>query len=250
MIESCNNMGIENCVMVEFKGKPEPGTEENYASQLSSCKRVCWSVLGGGSYILNNHIKPVKTVLELSERYPNIRDVICDDFNPKRCTLEQLGEMRKLLKERERPFDMWVVVYDLALKNNNVPYEHLELFDVITYWTWNANDLDSLESNFKKLRSSIPGKRFILGCYMWDYGAGKPIPVNRMAEQCQIAIKLLKEGAIEGIIFLASCICDLKIDAVEWTRKWIAHVGNYNLQEINLDEINSWTKKSLEVVKS
>ena len=30
----------------------------------------------------------------------------------------------------------------------------------------------------------------------------------------------------EGMIFLASCICDLKLEAVEWTRQWIQKVGD------------------------
>ena len=30
---------------------------------------------------------------------------------------------------------------------------------------------------------------------------------------------------IDGVIFLASCICDLELQTVEWTRQWIAEVG-------------------------
>ena len=37
--------------------------------------------------------------------------------------------------------------------------------------------------------------------------------------------KWLRQGRIEGMIFLASCICDLELEAVEWTRRWIAEVG-------------------------
>ncbi len=33
------------------------------------------------------------------------------------------------------------------------------------------------------------------------------------------------EGRIEGMIFLASNVCDLELDTVEWTRKWIADVA-------------------------
>jgi len=31
------------------------------------------------------------------------------------------------------------------------------------------------------------------------------------------------------MIFLASCICDLDLEAVEWTRAWIDQVGNEQL---------------------
>lgn len=66
-----------------------------------------------------------------------------------------------------------------------------------------------------------------------------------MAAQCQLGLKLLNEGVIEGMVFLASCICDLDIDAVEWTREWIAQVGDYRVQDLNLEEIKLWTEQSI-----
>ncbi len=49
--------------------------------------------------------------------------------------------------------------------------------------------------------------------------------LERMRRQCELGLSWLKEGKIEGMIFLASCICDLELEAVEWTRSWIAEVG-------------------------
>ena len=60
---------------------------------------------------------------------------------------------------------------------------------------------------------------------MYNYGEKKPMEVAQMEHQCALGLRWLKEGKIEGIIFLASCICDLKLPAVEWTRDWIARVG-------------------------
>ncbi|HZU35121.1 MAG TPA: hypothetical protein VFA18_04390, partial [Gemmataceae bacterium] len=66
----------------------------------------------------------------------------------------------------------------------------------------------------------------VLGCYMWDYGKKQPLALELMQYQCQVGLQLLRSGRIEGIIFLASCICDLELDAVEWTRRWLAEVGD------------------------
>ncbi len=49
--------------------------------------------------------------------------------------------------------------------------------------------------------------------------------VTQMEHQCSLGLRWLHEGAIEGIIFLASCICDLELEAVEWTRQWRQEVG-------------------------
>ena len=45
-------------------------------------------------------------------------------------------------------------------------------------------------------------------------------------EQCELGLEWLKQGRIDGMIFLASCICDLDLETVEWTRKWIQKVGD------------------------
>ena len=62
----------------------------------------------------------------------------------------------------------------------------------------------------------------MLGCCLGDYGGdSKPIQLDLMKHQCELGTRWIEEGPIEGMIFLASCICDLDIEAVEWTRSWI-----------------------------
>jgi len=52
----------------------------------------------------------------------------------------------------------------------------------------------------------VPGKRTLLGLYMWDFGTRRPMPLDRMKKQCALALKWLQEGRIEGMIFLATSI--------------------------------------------
>ena len=65
---------------------------------------------------------------------------------------------------------------------------------------------------------------------MYDYGNGKPMPVDLMKYQCKLGLQWLRHGRIEGMIFLASCICDLELETVEWTRRWIEQVGSQPLR--------------------
>ena len=39
-------------------------------------------------------------------------------------------------------------------------------------------------------------------------------------------MKWLRQGRIEGMIFLAAGLCDLNLEAVNWSRSWIAQVGD------------------------
>jgi hypothetical protein len=117
-----------------------------------------------------------------------------------------------------------VTLYRHDLQHDVTAY--LSKVDVVTYWTWQAKDLDRLEEGFTKAEQAAPKARKVLGCYMWDYGDEKPIPLPLMQKQCQLGLEWLRTGRIEGMIFLASCICDLNLEAVEWTRNWIREVGD------------------------
>jgi hypothetical protein len=171
-------------------------------------------------------------VFELAGRFPNITGVIMDDFFKKpgpdgevgNLALEQLKDVRDRLTIDGRKLELWVVLYDGQL---DMPVtKHLELCDVVTFWTWGAADLVRLDSNFGRFEKLVPAKRKVLGCYMYDYSKKQPMPVQLMQKQCETGLRWLRARRIEGMIFLASCICDLELDAVEWTRRWIAEVGD------------------------
>jgi hypothetical protein len=57
----------------------------------------------------------------------------------------------------------------------------------------------------------------------------KPMPVAAMQKQCEQGLDWLRQGRIHGMIFLATCICDLGLETVEWTRDWIQKVGDQKL---------------------
>ena len=100
---------------------------------------------------------------------------------------------------------------------------------MISLWTWEAKDLERLEENFLRFKTLAPNKRTLLGCYMWDFGTGKPMPIAAMKKQCEFGLRQLQAGQVEGLIFLASNICDLDLETVEWTRRWIVEVGDQSL---------------------
>jgi hypothetical protein len=102
--------------------------------------------------------------------------------------------------------------------------EHLAECDVVTFWTWEAKDLVDLERSFSRLEKLAPAPRKMLGCYMWDYGAQKPMPLQSLQRQCETGLKWLEQGRVDGLILLASNLCDLELDTVEWARRWIAGV--------------------------
>jgi hypothetical protein len=61
---------------------------------------------------------------------------------------------------------------------------------------------------------------------MWDFGEGKPISSKLMEHQCRLGLQWLDKGEIEGMIFHCTPLCDMNLEAVEWSKKWIARHGD------------------------
>ena len=235
-VEGAYYMGVPNMIFVKYMGKPAMPYEQ-YAIPFRALKKVYWSIVDGGRAVGQGE---KEAVLKLAAGMPNITGVFMDDFFMDEEALQKgqdeagmlsVAQLRKIREELNnvngRRLDLAVTLYTHQLEPGIM--SHIDLCDVVTIWTWKSEDLKDLESNFAKLKQMMPTKRIMLGCYMWDFGNNKPMPVERMERQCEIGLKWLKEDQIEGMIFLATPICDLNLEAVEWTRGWISKVGDDRL---------------------
>ncbi len=227
-VEAAFYLGVPNVVMVRYHDKPAPPFDQ-FAVPFNARKRVVWSTVGAGGVTGDAERDHV---LDLAARFPNFSGVIMDDFfrgasgdaAVAALTLAQLRRERKRLTVSGRSLELWVVLYAHQL---DLPVaDYLGLCDKVTFWTWKARDLRDLEDTFERADKLAPDRGKILGCYMWDYGEKRQMPAELMEMQCELGLRWLRERRIEGMLFLASCVCDLRLDAVEWTRRWIARVGD------------------------
>ena len=140
-------------------------------------------------------------------------------------TADQLRRIKELLGHSP----LWVTLYTEELNHSKRIDEHVQLMDKITLWTWKASDLVHLEENFEKLEKLAPAASKVMGCYLWDYGEKKSIPVSLMERQCELGLKWLKSGQVDEMIFLSNNVVDLGLESVEWTRNWIRQVGDQKL---------------------
>ncbi len=223
--EAAFYLGVPNLLFIRADGNPPLELFEQWAIPFRPLKRVLWSLVGSGG--LSAGEERAKA-LELARRFPNIVGFIMDDFfredGSGTLSPQQLKELRGQLVIDSRKRDLYVVLYTHQL---GLPvHKHLEHCDKITLWTWNSKDLKDLPANFERLERLAPKHGKLLGCYLWDYGAKAPMPLERMKRQCDQALRWLQQGRLEGIIFLGNTCCDLGLESVEWTRRWIAEVGD------------------------
>ena len=226
-VEAACYLGLENLLFIRYPDDPPFEAFQKYAISFRPLRQVVWSVTGAAGVTADGE---VGRVMELAKSFPNFKGVILDDFfcDPETgsiavFTAEELREVRSQLILPDRRLDLWVTLYFHQLHDEY--REHLNLCDVVTCWTWEAQKLADLESNFRRVEQLAPTSRKVLGCYLYDYGTGQPMPLDLMQYQCETGLRWLCEGRIESMIFLASCICDLELEAVESTRRWIAEVG-------------------------
>jgi len=224
--EAAYYMGIPNCIMVVYGNKPEPPFEQ-YALPLSTLDKVVWSIVGDASSTRNDEDSDLDQVLALSERYPNIVGGMMDDFfhrDQPRHSAVALAEFRRRLRGAVHPLDLWVVLYHRQL---DLPVaDCLAHCDTVSLWTMQDDELARLEPTFERFVALTPKQRRVMGVYMWNYGAKKPMTMTLLRRQCELGLEWLGEGRLDGIIFLASCICDLELEAVEWVRSWVNRVGD------------------------
>jgi hypothetical protein len=232
-------LGVPNVILVSYPDQKEPGkmlpevaSYDPYAISFRPLQGVVWSIVGAGGVV---NQQGVEIIRNLARKFPNIIGVQMDDFfrdtldggRVGALTPKELAYIRNQLDVNGRRLDRWVTLYHHDLKYDLA--EYLQEVDVVTYWTWKAKDLAGLEDGFAQAEQATPHAHHVLGCYMYDYGTEKPMPLNLMQKQCALGLEWLKKGRIEGMIFLASCICDLNLEAVEWTRNWIREVGDQKL---------------------
>ncbi|MGD0089226.1 MAG: hypothetical protein ABSE73_04840, partial [Planctomycetota bacterium] len=226
-VEAAQYMGLCNLLMVTFADRPAPPYDQHLLA-MRPLRRVVWSIVGDSSSRRHDQHSDVELVAALARKFPNLAGGIMDDFflppeagrGPARYAVDAVRQFRETLHGAARPLDLWVVVY--AHQLGWPVREHLAACDAVTFWTWEAKDLAALEENFLRLEALAPGLRKLLGCYMWDYGAHRAMPLQLLKFQCETGRRWIQEGRLDGLIFLAGNLCDLELETVEWVREWIA----------------------------
>ncbi len=245
MADAIRSMGIPNVCVTRWRGLPAPENNErdgkkppfdNFIKQFESdsTKRIAWSIADGAPepYELKKD-----WAISLLDKTPKLTTFFLDDLFvgngvlqegqtelPALASLAQIRALREEIAQLPRRPEIAAVLYSHQLQEAIRP--HLELCDVVSFWTWTGSDLNALRANFRRYREIMPTKRTLLGVYMWDFGGSKPIDPNLMKLQLDAGLELFRQGEVEGFIFHCTPLCDLGLDAVDVAREWIRDYGD------------------------
>lgn len=231
--EGAAMLGVPNMLMINCDGIPVPFSADAYGYAESFCrmKKVLWSSVGSAGVRAGNE---EAFICDLAQKYPNISGAFLDDF---------FGEFRKMpegersVKARERldliraglnkacrPMELWAVWY--TLESELFTPDVFEPLTGVSMWTWDCRELPLLEERFCEAEKLLPGKKKMLGCYMFDFPSGDPVPLDLMEHQCELGRRLIHEGRLDGMIFEANSVMGVGLPSEYWLREWIARVGD------------------------
>jgi hypothetical protein len=225
-------LGVPNVILVQASateakyGRFEPPFAQ-YAIGLRPLKRVVWPLVGSGGFTTPEERKEG---IELTLKTPNFVGMMLDDFftgqrEGRRAALsvQELADIRQQLRASPKKLEIFVTLY---VQHLDLPLEdYLELVDVVTLWTWKPEELANLGTNLQKAQKLAPHAKMMMGCYMVDFNKKTSMPIPAMQQQCEVGLKWLRQGRVEGLVFLSNTVMDVGYEAVDWTRDWIARTG-------------------------
>ena len=141
-----------------------------------------------------------------------------------------LKSIRKELDNASKHLELYVVWYTNELDFPDITV--LEPVDGITLWTANSEELSLIEERCAALEKLFPDKKKMLGIYLYDFGKFEPMDPKLMELQCEVGLKLLKEGRLDGMIFECNAVMGVGFETDEWLRSWIQKVKDVEVPDI------------------
>ncbi len=237
--EGAHMLGVPNMILVSSDGDPVPFSSEAYCYMESFCrmKNVLWSVVGSCGF---RSVREEEFICELAEKYPNVTGAYIDDMfvgddlfgdgktdSREEEFTQKIIDIRNKLNKSSRPLELWATCYVKDVEKFSA--KMYDPIDVIAVWNMNTDDITKLEEDIQTYEKLLPQKRKVLGIYLYDYKKGASVSKELMEIQCEKGLKWLKEGRIEGMVFLTNCVMGIGLESEYWLRDWIDKVGDEEL---------------------
>lgn len=236
--EACLFLDIPNVVMVCCDGIPSSFSQyaDKYLYSFLPMERVWWSSTGSDGY---RDGREEDYVLSKRKEYPNLCGCYMDDplslFNKypeeqrSQMAKEFVSGIRKKLDTSPEHIDIVITWYPhTANEDDGEIYKDI---DGVAIYTWNALNLDKLDSVMEEAKKTFPDKKIYLGAYLFDFARSKPLTIEQMEFQCERGKKWLLDGTISGMIFVTNAVMAPGMKNDIWLRNWIKENGDLEIPQ-------------------
>lgn len=171
-------------------------------------------------------------LFELKKRFPSLRIGIHDDFfrpeykgnNASAHPPEELRALRE--RYREAGMELWCVLYEREVDAGYDFSPYLESFEGFTYWFWSQQQPDDYEASLAKFIAQTPGKRRMLGVYLFDFGHGRSCNPDLVVRELERGTQMLRDGTVEGLILHTNAVGGMGEPGYDAAVRWIAEHGD------------------------
>jgi len=222
--ESARYFGVKNVYYVPFGHEMDMN---DYGKDQLDINKTGMSIDNWGIPGAN----PIEYTFNLIPLLPNLNRLVCDDFFNGKCdhiptwgdfTVTQLTEFRERI--HSIGLEMWVVLYEGQL---GMPIDaYLDVFDGISFWFWSEPTVESYQKCIKAFFEKTPGKRRLIGCYLYNFGARRQASAEMVRYQLDNNKKFIEQGELEGVILHNNNFGGLNFAAYEEAKKWMDEHGN------------------------
>lgn len=240
-VEGAQHFGVRNLFLVPWR---ERMPLEQTATAADALREVGWSVEYGRVGSEQRLEDELDALVALSARHSNMSRVVLDDFfeangrespgpprlDPRFSDLspERLASTQERLRTAGlRPLSVWMVIYTYQLHPNIKPY--LDAVDGVMLWFWHQRDLEDYDQRLEAWIGLTEGKRRMLGCYLFDFGANRPADPDLALWQLDRQLELTREGTVEGTCLHTNAVADVGLRAPDAAKRWMADHGPRSL---------------------
>lgn len=178
------------------------------------------------------HDKRLPTVLEqaaavsrLSRQFPNVAGALFDDFigavDGGGYTQADCVTIRDTLKGDNPDLKLYTTTYTHEIAAGRWE-QYVPLVDGVFLWVWESRNLVQLDAYVEQCRALMGDKPVFLGCYLRDYPAAEPVPLDRLRFQWERLPGYLEAGLVDGYCVLGAYLIDYQPEHATWVRDFIA----------------------------
>ena len=233
-MEACLYLGITNTFMVpDGDHKNVKVNRRQYNKSFKTLQHVGWE-FGHAFLDAKGETTGADLFLEEAKEFSNISCVVFDDFkllNGEKISVEETRKFHEKFRNNDvKKLDTWMVLYtqdygkDAAKDEALIPY--MDVFDGIIMWTWMEKDVPLIPEKFEILKRMVPGKRFMFGCYLWNFGERKEATKEAVRWQLDWYRERILAGEAEGVVFHTNTMADLDYEAYDAAIAWMEEHGD------------------------
>lgn len=218
-VEGMKELGAKNVFYVPM-GRPTVREDESALMQ-KECNSFGWS--------LENNAGQVDQLLEMKKNNSRLRIGVFDDFfnddnpgnNMEAHKIEDLLATKKRLNDAG--MEMWAVYYERFIEYDISPY--LDCFDGFSFWFWRQPTNEDFETILKRFYEKTPGKKRMIGCYLYDFGREGACGADSVLYQLRRDTEMIREGLCEGIILHTNAVSHMGLEAYDAAIQWVKEHG-------------------------